>query len=43
MTCGRRARSESAAGIAVGTEVPVQIDALGQTAVEARVRRVFPF
>lgn len=31
-----------AAGIAVGTEVPVQIDALGQTAVEARVRRVFP-
>lgn len=31
-----------AAGIEVGTEVPVQIDALGETAVEARVRRVFP-
>jgi RND family efflux transporter MFP subunit len=31
-----------AAGIAAGTEVPVVIDALGDTAVEARVRRVFP-
>jgi RND family efflux transporter MFP subunit len=31
-----------AAGVTVGAMVPVSIDALGEVAVEARVRRVFP-